>query len=137
MNPLPFDIPPDVISFLQLMITPTFGAWAISTFVESEEWFQKLASTWKSRAVFILLLVLSLAGRLGLSAMYGQPPSVQDIYLGITVAFVSYVSSKWWHEKKNNPTEYTSKERAATVSINMTATGQQQPTLSGAETAAG
>lgn len=117
MDQLPFQIPPDVAGFLQLVITPTFGAWTISAFAEQEVWFLNLTSAWKSRAVFIMLWVLSIVGRLGLASMYGQPFTVQDLYIGTTVAFIAYVSSRWYHVRFNDPTPKTSQERAITAAV--------------------
>lgn len=110
-SPFPFEVPPDVLSFFQLVITPTFGAWFLSEFVEHEGWFQRLTSAWKSRAVMILLAALSIGGRWALAGIYGRPLTAQEIYLGLLVAFIGYISSNWYHGKNHNPTEKTSEER--------------------------
>jgi hypothetical protein len=123
VNGLPFEIPPDIVSFLQLVITPTFGAWAVSAFVENEPWFQGLMTEWKSRVVFLALLLLSIGGRVALNLMTQQQVTVQDFYLGVMVAFVSFASSQWYHVKTTTSTTTLSVSAGPTV----TSTTTKQP----------
>lgn len=131
MDQLPFQLPPDWQGALSLVGTITFGAWFVSEFVEKEFWFQNLTSAWKSRAVFIILLVLSLASKFGLIWASHQTVTVQDAYVALGVAFIGYLSSNWYHNRNHDVTTYTSKERAATAAIQKAA-GADNPPLSGA-----
>ncbi len=111
MPDLPFQIPPDWLSFLALAGTPIFGAWFISEFVEKEPWFQRLLPEWKSRAVIVLLLALAVVSRVLLLNASGEPVTVQEIYVAVVQAFVGYLMSSWYHGKLHNPTKVTSEQR--------------------------
>lgn len=131
MDQLPFQLPPDWQGALTLLGTMTFGAWFVSEFVEKEQWFQTLASAWKSRAVFIILLALSVLSKVSFLVASHQPVTMQDIYVALGVAFVGYLSSNWYHNRNHDVTTYTSKERAATAALQKSA-GADNPPLSGA-----
>lgn len=115
MDQLPFQLPADWQGALTLLSTVTFGAWFISEFVETEDWFLTLTSAWKSRVVFLILLLLSIIGKGGLIWTNHQAVTLQDVYVAFGVAFVGYLSSSWYHKRNHNVTDYTSKERAATA----------------------
>ena len=130
MNSIPFPIPPDWLSFLVLIGTPTFWPWFISEFVEKEQWFLTLTSQWKSRAVFIILFALSIVSQIGVAVAHRQAVTIDHIYLAASLAFIAYLSGNWYHNRNHDVTPYSSKERAATATTNRVKPADSQPLLS-------
>ena len=102
MNQFPFEIPPTTLAFLVLITTPTFGLWAIKNFADGWPWFDQLKAHWKSLAVLVILVALTVAGTLAQASILNRPVNDQELlYRNLIMALVGWLTSSWYAEAKS------------------------------------
>lgn len=101
MSGFPFPIPPDQLAFFILITTPTFGLWAIKNFAEGWPWFDALKTYWKSLAVLVILVSLTVVGTLAQAHLLNRPVNDQQLlFQNVLMALIGWLTSDWYKNAK-------------------------------------
>lgn len=124
------DIPTTLIAFIIWLGSPAAISFALSNFIERQQWFQVWDADRKTRFALLLAILLAVVS----FALNKWTPA--DIIRGIDPLFTVMINAAvtfWamgrYHDATHSTTKVTSEARAATAAINAV---KAEPPLSGA-----